>query len=282
MSMGDAGTGAATMGGSGVDDNMSHDSSQNMGFGGGAFGSMMASSPILGGYIGADNKSKAQQKIAQDQANQQAEERRVAMQYAAPTSAELTALQDSLSNYQRTYGLQTAQLEHEQNMQSMLDPQIQSLLNGGEAPTMKPYMDFMKMQKNSLQSDLSRQMGPGWEQTTAGQNQLNSFDLGAGQQASQLQQQYLGSMMADSLGLGSMIGGQINQNSTTLNSLGQGTFGMSDSIQKRRIAASEGTSLVPYSGADQLGQLAQGTYQMQQSAANTQAITSLAKMAATG
>jgi len=282
MSLNDAGTGAATMGGSAVDGNMSHDSSQNMGFGGGAFGSMMASSPILGGYIGADNKSKAQQKIAEDQAAQQAAERQTAMGYAAPTSYELSSLQDALSNYQRTFGLQTAQLEHEQNMQSALDPQIQSLLNGGSAPTMKPYMDFMNMQKNSLQSDLSRQMGPGWEQTTAGQNALQGFNINASQQASQLQQQYMGSMFANSLGLGSMISGGINQNAATLNNLGSGAFGMSGDLQKRQISASEGTSLVPYSGADQLGQLAQGTYQMQQSAANTQAITSLAKMAATG
>lgn len=226
------------------------------------FGGLLTGGLVAGGLassaIGSSKTTGAQQNIAQAQLQQQGAERQFAVGAAQPTGAELDAMQKQLQNYQETYGLQKAQLQKDISLESLTNPELQRLLKGEAAPTLNPYMAVVQNQRDQLSADLSRQLGSGWENTTAGMQALQQFNLQHSNQAAQIQQQYLGSMMANNLALGSSVSGQINQGAQTLAGLNQGTFGMSNAIQGRQISASEGTSMVPYSGANNISQLGQG------------------------
>jgi len=208
--------------------------------------------------IGGKDHANAQQNIASSQLGQAQNERAGAMSAAQPTSYDIDALTQQLANYQNTYSLQQAQLQRDISLSDTVNPQLQALLQGKNAPTLDPYLNIVQNQKQSLMADLQRQLGPGWENTTAGQQALQNFNLQSSNQGAQIQQQYLGSMFANNLALGSSVSGQINQGAQTLNSISQGIAGGSNAIQSRQIAASEGTSLTPYSGAQFAGQLGQG------------------------
>lgn len=225
-------------------------------------GALVAGGLVAGGaamsMAGGKKEADAKQQIAQDQLGQQTLERNYAMGKAAPSSYDLDSLQRQLENYQHTYSLQSAQLQHDMSLQDMLSPQIQSLLKGGSAPTLNPYLNVVQNQKDSLSADLARQLGSGWETSTAGQAALNNFNLQSANQGAQIQQNYLGSLMSSGLGLSSLISGENNQNAQTLAGINQGGFNMSNLLAQRQIAASEGTSLTGFQGADQIGAMGRG------------------------
>lgn len=213
-----------------------------------------AATSMAGGKETAD----AQQSIAQAQQAQQNAERGYNLKIAAPTQQEIEMLQNQLTGYQQTLGLQHAQLQRDTSLYQAINPQLMNLLNGGEAPTLTPYMNIVGQQKQQLMSDLARQLGPGWETTTAGQQALENFNLQSANQGANIQQQYMGTLMANQLALGSSIAGQTNQGAVTLADLAKGVMGGSNALQSRMLTASMGTSMTPFSGAQYAGDLMQG------------------------
>ena len=211
-----------------------------------------------GSVVGGKEQANAQQNIAQSQQAMAGQTQQQALGYAQPTSYDIQALQQQLGNYQQTYTQQAAQLAQEQSLQGITNAQTTSMLNGGSAPTLNPYLNIVAQQKQSLMADMSRQLGPGWENTTAGQQALQNFNLQSANQGAQIQQQYLGTSMAASMGLGSLITGGINQGAQTLSSINQGMAGMQQNQQGLQIGALEGTNLTPYQGSQYIGQLGQG------------------------
>lgn len=225
-------------------------------------GGLVTGGLIAGGMAssmaGGKSAANAQQGIATAQQNQAGMERNYNMTVAAPTSGEIEMLQNQLTGYNQTMGLQQAQLQRDTSLYNSMNPQLMSLLNGGSAPTLSPYMNIVGNQKNQLMTDLARQLGPGWEQTTAGQQAMQNFNLQSSNQGAQIQQQYMGTLMANQLALGSSIAGQTNQGAMTLGGLAKDYMGGAMGLQGQQLQASLSSSMTPYAGAQYAGQLANG------------------------
>lgn len=220
-----------------------------------------AAGTVAGGtmsVIGGKQQADAQQGIANAQQYQANLERQYNMNVAAPTAGEIEMLQNQLQNYNQTLGLQQAQLQRDTSLYNTLNPQLMSLLNGGSAPTLSPYMNIVGQQRNQLSTDLARQLGPGWEQTTAGQQALQNFNLQSSNQGAQIQQSYMGTLMANQLALGSSIAGQANQGAQTLGALGKDYMSGAMGLQGQQLQASMGSSMTPYAGAQYAGDLMRG------------------------
>lgn len=213
-----------------------------------------AAASLVGGKI----SSGAAQDTALAQAGEAGSERNFNVATATPTPDEIQALQNQLTNYNQTANLQGAQLQQQMQLYGTVSPQVQSLLQGGMAPTLQPYLNVQSNQRMQLQSDLARQLGPGWQNTTAGNQAMQNFNLQGSNQAAQIQQQYLGTMMANQLALGASNTGAINQNAQTLGGLNMGMIGAGTDLQKMMLQASMGSNISNYMGAGNLQQQMMG------------------------
>ena len=222
----------------------------------------------IGGFF-SGQQADAQQQIAEDQLQEAKSERAAATGFAAPTLQEMQAMQTQLSMMNNTYSLQTAALERDTRLAASIDPNILNTMNqayqlsmGQDAPVLAPYRDIMKTQEQQTRSQLEKQLGPGWETSSVGQQAMQNWQQSSAMQGAQLQQQALGQMGQLGTQLSAMrpnVMGEVNQAGQTLSGMNQGLFGMSDSIQKRQIAASEGTPTMGYQGAGSVGQLVNST-----------------------
>lgn len=234
---------------------------------------------------GSDDQAKAAQEIAIAQAKQAEIDREQALGFAAPTAQELAGMQAELDNMNRLYTLQSAAYDRDVKIVNAIDPGILSagqnaydLMNGKSAPTLKPLQDQITQQRAQLSSQLEKQLGPGYQTSSAGIQALNQFDMNAASTLSQAQQSYMGStgnLLSQLTSARPNLGNEANQNATTLGNLSQSYLGSAGQIQTRQTNAALGTGTAAYAGA---GNVAQGMLGQKQSAFGGQIMGTLATL----
>ena len=202
-------------------------------------GAVAAGGAIAGSVI----SSSANQNIAESQQSAQQQAIQQAMGVAQPTAAELSSINQLIGNRQ-SY-LNWAFGQNNQAM-STLNSAPMSVKSGGQALGESLYGNLSSMtagpmmqrqiQRNALESQLARQMGPGYATSSAGIQALTSFDAQTSSTLSGIQSKAF----------------------SDLNSMDQGIFGDYNSLQNRltNAASNQSTgfgSATQYAGANNVG-----------------------------
>lgn len=220
---------------------------------GGSF--LSGASQTVGGLFsditGGTASSNAIGAAGNAQLGQQSGDRSAALGMAQPTQQQLDALQSSIS-------ANNQQISNSQALLGSVDPalmeagkQALSLMQGGSAASLAPIQNQRAQQRQSLQQQLSSQLGPDYATSTAGMQALNNFDQQTANLMTNAQQstigQYLGSSQS-SAALGTQglnMGVQQGQN---INNTIQGN-------SRLQLGAITGTPVNP--GLGYSGQIAQ-------------------------
>lgn len=235
---------------------------------------------IVGGVVGAGiglfgasqqgDSSEAYQQMAQAQLDAQRQNRDLALGYAAPSMEELQNMQAQFANMQRMYAYQQASHARDSQILESQYPGIiaasqnlHDLMTGKDAAILGPLRQQQQLQRQQMQAQLQRQLGPGWQTSSAGIEAMTRFDQNAdmAQAQAQLQATQTVSGAANALtGDYQQVRGNDNQDSMAMGQL-QSFYGQGmNSISNRRVAAATGTNLAPYAGAGSVGQYMTGQY----------------------
>lgn len=208
----------------------------------------LAADTITGGYTSGQRAAKAQGDIAKANLEQQQGDRALALSFAEASPEELAQLNRSIA-------LNEADITRKQKLLDSSDPalieageQALKLLKGEEAKTLGPLKAQFDQQESELRSKLAAQLGPGYENTTAGIQALEAFNQQKNSVYANAQQNALGALLGVAQNTSANYGTQQNlQNSGTLAQL----FG---NIQGRKINALTG-SPITNAGAGFVGDL---------------------------
>lgn len=198
--------------------------------------------------IANNNAADAQSGIAKSQLEQQQNDRASALKYAAPTTQEMDALQKSIS-------LNEGDIQRKEKLIASSDPalmesgkQALQLLRGEDAKTLAPLRENLAKQESQLREKLQSQLGPGYENTTAGIQALEEFKRQSNSSLVSAQQSSLAQLLGVAQDTSSRYGAQSNiANEGTLAQL----FG---NIQNRQVNAISGTPITG-AGAQYVGDL---------------------------
>lgn len=118
----------------------------------------------------------AQGSIAEAQLAQEREDRALALKYAEPSPQELAQIE-------RGIALNEGDIQRKEKLLASSDPalieagsQALKLLRGEEAKTLGPLKTNIAKQESALREKLTAQLGPGYENTTAGLQALQAFN----------------------------------------------------------------------------------------------------------
>lgn len=197
-------------------------------------------STVVGAVVAKDaagRAASAQGDAANAQLAQQSADRRLALQYAETTPEELAQLNKAIS-------LNEADIQRKQKLLDSSDPalieaggQALRLLRGEEAKTLGPLKNNIARQEQALRAKLQAQLGPGYENTTAGIQALQAFNQQANDAVSTAQQNTLGQLLGVAQNTSASYGMQNNiSNAGTLGKL----FG---GLNERKISAINGTPI---------------------------------------
>ena len=210
-------------------------------------GTMIDPLDVLGRRAGK-KAAKAQGDIAQAQLEQQREDRDLALKYAEPTP-------DELNQIQRGITLNENDIARKEKLLASSDPalieagsQALKLLRGEEAKTIAPLKANIAKQESALRERLQAQLGPGYENTTAGIQALQAFNEQANAAVTGAQQ----SSLAQLLGVAQDTSGRYGMQSNIANTAGlAGLFG---NISNRQVSAINQTPITG-AGAQFIGDL---------------------------
>jgi hypothetical protein len=192
------------------------------------------------GLTSGKRAAAAQGEIAQAQLAQQRQDRDLALKYAEATPEELAQINRSIA-------LNEADIERKEKLLASSDPalieagtQALKLLRGEESKTLAPLNSNIAKQEQALREKLRAQLGPGYENTTAGIQALQAFGEQANNSRSSAQQNALGLLLGSASDTSSRYGNQSNiSNAGSLSQL----FG---GINARKVSAINST---PITGA---------------------------------
>jgi len=210
-------------------------------------GTMIDPLDVLGRRAGK-KAAKAQGDIAMAQLEQQREDRDLALKYAEPTP-------DELNQIQRGITLNENDIARKEKLLASSDPalieagsQALKLLRGEEAKTIAPLKANIAKQESALRERLQAQLGPGYENTTAGIQALQAFNEQANAAVTGAQQ----SSLAQLLGVAQDTSGRYGMQSNIANTAGlAGLFG---NISNRQVSAINQTPITG-AGAQFIGDL---------------------------
>lgn len=223
------------------------------------------------GSINASNAAEAQGNIAKAQLAEQRATRAAAVSAAEPSPQEYQQLSQAIT-------INANDVARKEKLLASSDPalieagkQALKLLRGEEAASLSPLKNQLARQETQLREKLRAQLGPGYENTTAGIQALSSFRQAANDSLATAQSQ----------SLSQLLGVAQNTSASTANlssNIGASTgiasqFG---NINNRRVSAINGTPITA-AGSQFVGQLEQAR-QNQQTIGN---ITQLATLAGT-
>lgn len=176
------------------------------------------------GAIASNEAARQQGNIAEAQMSQQERQRQEALRYVDPTKnaggQEIKRLEDAIR-------LNDLDIARKQKLLESADPavleagkQALGLLRGEEAKTLTPLKNNIARQEQALRTKLQAQLGPGYENTTAGIQALQAFNQQANDAISTAQQNSLGQLLGVAQDTSSRYGLQSNiQNNATISQI---------------------------------------------------------------
>lgn len=202
-------------------------------------GGMVGAKDVKSGVdlITGKTAAEAQANIAKAQEEEQRNQRRMAMNAAEATPQELAELN-------RAIALNETSIARNEKLIASSDPaiieageQALKLLRGEEARTLGPLKNNIAKQEQALRSKLLAQLGPGYENTTAGIQALQAFNEQANSAIVGAQNATIGQLLGVAQDTSSRYGNQTNiANAGTI----AGLFG---NIQNRKIGAINSTPI---------------------------------------
>lgn len=220
----------------------------------------------VGGANAAAGKQSAAmaQKAAADAA---AEKIRSA---AAPTAGELAQLSSNVANQQRMMDVHEAALKRDEKVLGSMDAnalaggkQMNDMMKGKEAQILAPLKRQREIQRREREQQLSQQMGPGWQSSTAGMEQMNRFDNDTDMITQQAQTQAFNSL-AGFLGMNAQSRTSLQseelQGFQGIGQLGASNMASMGNIQQRQMQGEEaiGGMKMKTAGAEYAGQISMG------------------------
>ena len=207
---------------------------------------VVQSTSLIGSAWAGQEAADAQGKIAEAQLNQQRSDRAMSIAAAEPTPQEIAQLN-------RAIALNESDVIRKEKLIASSDPalieagkQALELLNGAEAKTLGPLKSKIAKEEQTLRQ--AAQLGPGYENTTAGLQALQAFNEQSSNALSTAQNQTLGQLLGVAQDTSSRYGNQTNiANAGTFSSL----FGNQSA---RRVNAITG-SPITNAGAQFVGDL---------------------------
>lgn len=189
------------------------------------------------GYTAGQRGARAAGDAAKANLAQQQGDRALALSFAEATPEELAQLNRSIA-------LNEQDITRKEKLLASSDPalieagsQALQLLKGEEAKTLGPLRAQFEQQETELRSKLAAQLGPGYENTTAGIQALEAFNQQRNSVYANAQQNALGALLGVAQNTSGRYGTQENiGNAANLSNL----FG---NIQKRQIAALTGAPI---------------------------------------
>jgi len=211
----------------------------------GDVGNLVADVGTLGLTAGMRG-AKAAGDAANSQFAQQKDDRGVVRKYAEPTPDELKQINQSIT-------LNQQDIDRKQKLLDSSDPalieagaQALQLLRGQDAKTLAPLRAQFDQQESALRAKLSSQLGAGYENSTAGIQALQAFNLQKENALAGAQQNALGQLLGVAQNTSANYGMQSNINNS------QNLANLFGNIQKRQISAVQGTPVdasLPFVGA---------------------------------
>jgi hypothetical protein len=209
---------------------------------------VVQSTSLIGSAWAGQEAADAQGQIAEAQLNQQRSDRDRSVAAAEPTPQEIAQLN-------RAIALNESDVIRKEKLLASSDPalieagkQALELLNGAEAKTLGPLKSKIAKEEQTLRQRLAAQLGPGYENTTAGLQALQAFNEQSSNALSTAQNQTLGQLLGVAQDTSSRYGNQTNiANAGTFSSL----FGNQSA---RRVNAITG-SPITNAGAQFVGDL---------------------------
>jgi hypothetical protein len=203
---------------------------------------------FLGASAAGQAAASAQGSAAAAQLAQQRADREQALKLAQPSPDELAQLQQSIT-------LNTQDIARKQKLLDSADPalieagkQALDLLQGKESAALGPLKAQQARQEQQLRAKLQAQLGPGYENTTAGIQALSQLREQQNNNLVGAQQSTLGMLLGQTNNTEAF--GNMQNNISNANNSAQ-LFG---NIQGRQISALEGTQVNPALGY--VGQIA--------------------------
>ena len=191
----------------------------------------------VGGALAGEKKAKAIGDAANAQLGQQQADRDLALKYAEPSPDELKQLNQAI-------GLNETDIARKQKLLDSSDPaiieagkQALQLLRGEDAKTLAPLRTNIAKQESALREKLMAQLGPGYENTTAGLQALQAFNEQANGALVNAQQ----GSLAQLLGVAQDTSGRYGLQSNIANA--SGLAGMFGNISNRQVSAIRGTPI---------------------------------------
>lgn len=204
-------------------------------------------------YLGASKAADAAQQAAQAQAEQAAANRAAIMGIAGKTADAATKLANStpqeLNILGQSYEAASTNLSQQQKLMASIDPalmeaskQALDIMRGGNAAANGPMMQMRQQQRAQLVNSLRAQFGPGAENTSIGQKQLQQFDMESQSSFQQNQQNSLGQLMGIATSGGN--GANVNNAIGGLETVGQGY----SALQNRQLSTAMNLGEMQISG----------------------------------
>lgn len=190
---------------------------------GGAFGLMgLSLGSIAGEFLAGGQMADAQSGAAMAQMamalkvlEMQQQDRQTALGLAEPSPAELNAIATQYQNSASSLEMQMKQIQKDESLLDSVDPalkeagkQAYEMLQGKEAAVLGPLRNERARQRQSLQSTLRDQLGPGYETSSAGIEALGRFDQQTAAITSEAQQNTLGGLLSLSAGVRPDVAGK--------------------------------------------------------------------------
>lgn len=161
-------------------------------------------------HISGQRAAEAQGNAAKANLAQERSDRDLALKFAEATPEELEQLNRSIA-------LNEADITRKQKLLDSSDPaiieageQALKLLRGEEAKTLGPLKSNIAKQESALREKLAAQLGPGYENTTAGIQALSAFNEQANNALSGAQQNSLAQLLGVAQDTSSRYGMQTN------------------------------------------------------------------------
>ncbi len=188
-------------------------------------------------YVQGEKVAQAQGDAAKANLAQEQSDRGLALKFAEATPQELEQLNRGIALNEADIQRKTKLLESSDPAIIEAGQQALKLLRGEEAKTLGPLKSNIAKQESALREKLLAQLGPGYENTTAGIQALNAFNEQANNALSGAQQNSLAQLLGVAQDSSARYGTQSNiQNA-------QGLAGMFGNISNRQVAAIRGTPI---------------------------------------
>lgn len=188
------------------------------------------------GYTAGQRAAKAQGKIAEAQFNQETNDRNMALRFAEPSPQELAQLERGIAVNEKEISRKQALLESADPVLIESGKQALQLLRGEEAKTIAPLRNNIAKQEQALRAKLQAQLGPGYENTTAGIQALQAFNEQANGALADAQQKSLGQLLGVAQNTSNV--NNLNQNIANAGTLGQ-LFGKIGERQVNALASTK-------------------------------------------